>query len=172
MIIRNFILTVSVIGMFFISGCGYHVGSIMHPQIKSIAIAPIKNETIEPLAAAQMRQALSEQFQLDSSVKVKDMETADCILYGRIVEVETTSTSDISTDNDFTFRAAEWGVTVEMEYTVVIPGRQKPLVDTRSITGSASYQHLSDHETTRRRGIYQACREAAEKVVEDITEGW
>lgn len=153
-------------------GCGYKMGSIMHPQVKSIAIAPITNESIEPFVSADMRGALCEKFQFDNSLQVKDLKTADCILYGKVINVETTSVSEDSTDNEQTYRAAEWGVSVEFEFIVSIPGRKKPLISKRRVKGSAKYQVMADQEVTRRRGIKQACRNAAQEAVIYTTEAW
>jgi len=153
-------------------GCGYHIGSLMHPQVKTIAIAPVTNDTLEPLAAAQMRKALCEQFQFDGSLKLKQLDTADCILYGRVIKVETTATSEDTSDNKQTYRAAEWSVAVTFEFVVMVPGRKKPLIDTRRVKGSARYQVMADQAVTRRRGVEQACRNAAEQAVVYTTEAW
>lgn len=154
-------------------GCGYHIGaSMMHPQIKSIAIAPVKNDTLEPNVSAEMRGMLSEQFCIDGSLKVKSLEEADCIVYCVVTNVETTATQEDSTNRDMTYRPAEWTVQVTAQFTVIIPGRAKPLLSSREQTGSAIYQVLADHDISRRRGIQMACRAAAEKIVVDTTEAW
>ena len=46
----------------FLSSCGYHMGSMMHPQIKTVAIAEVRNETREVLAGTIMRKQLAERF--------------------------------------------------------------------------------------------------------------
>jgi hypothetical protein len=156
-----------------IGGCGYHVGSIMHPQIKSIAIAPVVNDTLEPNVSAYMRQALSEQFQLDGSLKVESLSKADCILYCKVTEVKNTST-DLrdSTNGDLTYRPMEWAISVDANFTVMIPGRTAPLISAREVNGSASYQVMADHDIARRRGLQQACRDMAETMVDYTTEAW
>jgi len=153
-------------------GCGYKMGSIMHPQVKSIAIAPISNETLEPFVSAEMRGALCEKFQFDNSLSLKDLKTADCILYGKVVEVKTTATAEDSTDNEQTYRAAEWGVSVTLEFVVSIPGRKETLINKRRVTGTANYQVMADQAVTRRRGVKQACRNAAQEAVVYTTEAW
>ena len=62
------------------AGCGYNVSTIQNPQIKSIAIAPIKNESVMPNVSEFMRNALAEAFQVDGSYKVSNQYEADCIL--------------------------------------------------------------------------------------------
>lgn len=155
-----------------IGGCGYKMGSLMHPQVKSIAIAPITNETLEPFVSASMRGALTEQFQFDNSLKVEDLQSADCILFGKVIKVETTASSEDSTDNEQTYRAAEWEVAIEFEFIVSIPGRKKPLIAKRRVKGTAKYQVMADQEVTRRRGVKQACRNAAKEAVIYTTEAW
>ena len=169
-IIAATVLLATVFATF--QGCGYKMGSIMHPQVKSIAIAPITNDTLEPFASAQMRQALCEQFQWDNSLKLKTLQTADCILYGKIVEVRTRASAEDTTDNAQTYRASEWSVSVIFEYVVMIPGRKEPLIGKRRVSGSAKYQVAADQAITRRRGVLQACRNAAEQAVIYTTEAW
>ena len=154
------------------SGCGYQLGSIMHPQVKTIAIAPIKNETLEQFATPSMRQALAEQFQFDNSLKVKAEDEADCILYGRIKEIKTTGIGFDSTNNEQTYAPAEFALIITFEFTVIIPGRSKSLINTRQVTGRAAYQVNADNEIARRRGIQMACRDAAQKAVVYTVEAW
>ena len=158
--------------LIILSGCGYRVGSLMHSQVKTIAIAPIKNNTLEPYGSAAMRAALCEQFQFDGSLKVVSLEKADCILYGRITSVESRGTIDDSFDNKQTYRPSEWQVTINFEFEVVIPGRKKPLIAKRVVAGTAQYQVMADQEVTRRRGLKQACINAARDTVVYTVEAW
>jgi len=171
-IISAIVLIFSIVVFSLITGCGYKMGSIMHPQVKSIAIAPVTNDTLEPFASAYMRGSLCEKFQFDNSLKLKQLGTADCILYGKIIEVNTTATMEDSVDNKQTYRAAEWSVSVIFEFVVMIPGRNRPLISKRRVSGSAKYQVAADQAITRRRGVQQACRDAAEQAVVYTTEAW
>lgn len=153
-------------------GCGYHMGSLMHPQVKTIAVAPVTNETLAYNAAAQMRGMLTEQFMVDGSLQVKDEKTADCILYAIINKAEFTEVTDASYDNNVVFRPAEWRVNLDVEFTVIIPGRKEPLVAKRTVTGTTIFQVQADMDTNRRRAILMACRDAAQKVVDYTTEAW
>ncbi len=155
-----------------VSGCGYHMGSVMHPQVNTIAIAPIKNETLEEFATPSMRQALAEQFQVDNSLKLKTVEEADCVLYGRITKIKTTGIGFDSTNNEQSYTPAEFALELTFEFNVIIPGRSKSLINTREVTGVAAYQVNADNEIARRRGIQMACRAAAEKAVIYTVEAW
>ncbi len=158
--------------LILIAGCGYHMGSVMHPEVKSIAIAPVINETMEPFVAQYMRQALSEQFVFDASLKVKSLETADCILYARILNVNTTATMSDSYDGEQRYIPSEWRLEITVEFVVIIPGRENALINNRQVIGKSTFQVMADHEVTRRQGIQQACRDAAQQAVVYTTEAW
>jgi hypothetical protein len=156
----------------FGGGCGYHMGSLMHPQIKTIAIGPVKNETIAPFLSAYMRQALCEQFQVDGSLKLKGLNEADCILYGKVTKIETKGVREDSSDNLQTYRASEWKAIVTFEFVVMVPGKEKLLINNRIVTGSSNFQVMADQAVTKVRGFQQACRDVAQQAVIYTTEGW
>ena len=154
------------------SGCGYHTGSIAHPQLKTIGISTIQNNTYEPDLSAYMRQALSENFQVDNSLKVKQEKEADCILYGRITEVTIDGTDKATTNNEQIYRTAEFKIDVTFEFVVIIPGRAEPVVSTRQVVGSSYYQVTADQFISRKSGLAQACRDAAKQAVNYTVEAW
>ncbi len=166
-------LWIAGITLTLLSGCGYHVGKLGHPQIKTIAIPPVQNESMAYNASAEMRTLLSEQFMLDGTYKVKSISKADCQLHVRILEVTFQEVTERSFDEeDEIFVADEWQATVTAEFSVVLPGRKEPLLKPRRVSGSANFQAPGDMDPNRRRGIRQACREAAIKIVEYTTEAW
>lgn len=155
-----------------LQGCGYHMGSIMHPQVKTIAVAPVVNDTLAYHVAADMRGLLCEQFMLDGSLKVKSPETADCVVYAKVTNVTFAEVTEVTYDDEENYRAKEWKVTLRAEFSVIIPGRNEPLIPRQVVSGSANFQGQADIETSRARGIRQACRDAAQKIVYATTEGW
>lgn len=161
-----------VLSFMLIPGCGYNIGTFGHPQIKSIAVAPVVNDTLAPYVASEMRGMLCEQFMVDGTLKVKEMNDADCIIYCRVTEVKTTENAQIGYDDQKNYRASEWKVTLKAEFTVIIPTRKTPLVAKRTVSGSAVFQVFGDPAAMKRRGIRMACRDASEMIVEYTTEGW
>ena len=155
-------------------GCGYKIGarSLMHTQVKSIAVAEVKNDTIEMPAASIMRQQLCERFQFDGALTLKNPGQSDCILYGKITSVTNRTIREDSMDNDITFRPAEFQIKVTLEFSVLIPGRGEPLVPRRVVSGAANYQILADPAISRANALKQACYNAAKLAVEYTTEAW
>lgn len=172
---RYITLLVSVAMIVALSGCGYNIGyTTMHPDIKSIAIAPVTNDTVVYNASSLVRGMLCEAFNVDGSMKLEDMTKADCIVYCRITQAtfsEVTRGSSRRYEDD-DFRTGEWQANLTAEFCVIIPGRKEPLVPLRSVTGSAYYQIQADPTTNRMYGIQQAGYDMAKKIVTSITEAW
>lgn len=172
---RLFRMSLSVMTMGLLSlltSCGYQVGSLMHPQIKSIAIAPVKNDTYEVYASAILRNQLAERFQFDNSLKVASMETADCILYTRIVGISVAESTERSVDQDKTFRPSEYRMSLVVEYTVLIPGQAEPLVGRSFATGTSYYHVTNDPSIGRQNGLIQAALSVSKSIVTATTEIW
>ncbi|MBQ6599354.1 MAG: hypothetical protein IJH79_17540 [Lentisphaeria bacterium] len=171
---RLFLLSVILISAGFLPGCGYHVGSITHPQIKTVAIADVKNETYEVLAAALFRTILAERFQFDNSLKLTSMEKADCIVYARITNVSNSSISwryNSKTDDE-NYRANEYQLSVTVEYLVRMPGRGQPLVPQSNAVGFSKYLFSHDPAIGRVSALKQALLRVSDQIVSATTEAW
>ena len=168
---RKIAIAVLMTAVILTGGCGYRFGSLMHPQINSIAIAPVINETVAYNLAPQVRGLLCETFQQDASLQLKRESDADCILYARITKVQFNSITWSSAYDDENYVPTEWRVSVTIEYTVVIPGELKPL-KTGSASGSATFMTGADMEAGRTSGIRLAAFDASKQIVHQVTEAW
>lgn len=154
------------------TSCGYHMGSLMHPQIKSIAFSEIRNDTKEPLLTAAVRSQIASQFVVDNSLKVTTMDKADCILYCRIAKAMQSTSRYTPASHDDLYEPAEFGYTITAEIEVLIPGRSQPLLKKRMVTGSAKYQFNGDPQSGKLAGMRQASYELARNIVQATTEAW
>ena len=170
-----------------IAGCtGYQNGTLMNPNYKTIAIAPIQNNTMESLASTYLRKLAAEQFLVDGSLRVVKAQDADCILYITIDEVEVTSASYDSTDNEDNYRPAEWSMRMDARFIVIVPGQSQPLVWNgsklrtgrdiidlgRKVSGTSRFAVTVDQHPARRSGLELLCLDIAQEIVEYTTEGW
>ena len=155
-----------------LSSCGYQVGNMMHPQIKTLAIADVKNETMEVQASALLRGILAERFQFDNSLKLTTPDKADCVIYAKIVSVSSVNVAWSSEDADENFRPTLFRLTANVKYTVRVPGQAKELIPSGSASGSAVYQYTNDPSVGKRDGLRQAFFQISNKIVNAVTEGW
>ena len=170
---KRFVLLLGVLFLVLTSGCGYRIGSLMHPQIKTVAVAPVGNDTLMYNLSPQLRNMLIESFQSDGSLKVVQESQADCIVYAKVTSVSFNEIAWSESDkkND-TFLPNEWGVRLSASVAVMIPGRAAPLLAERTITGSATFTSGPDLEASRTYAVRQACYDAAKKMVIQLTEAW
>ena len=159
--------------VFFGASCGYyHMGSMMHPQIKTIAISTIRNDTREPLLTELARTQIAARFQSDNSLKLVSKEEADCILYVRLVDVTTSVSRYNPGYEEDEYRPAEFHLNLTAEMEVLIPGRSEPLIRKRTVSGSANYQYNVDPQVGKYYGMRLACFELGGEIVEYTTEAW
>lgn len=158
--------------LLLLNGCGYHLGHLVHPQVKSIAIAPVKNETLAYNVPAILRNMLSEAFMRDGALKVKSLREADCILYARVTKITYRETTPASFDNEVTYRPMEWRIWMTVEFTVIIPGNKEPLIKKQTIAADALFQVQADYYVNRQRGIEQCSWHLARKLTQQVTEAW
>ena len=157
----------------FTGGCGYTFSSLGHPQINSVAIAPVTNETLTYNAASVLRNQLCERFMVDSHLKLTNKSKADCIVYARVTQVKMIDEDYESiARNDDDFIPSEWRMLVAVQYSVIIPGRAKPLISNRSVVGETTILNDPDLEIVKRNGLKQALNEAAKKIVAEFSENW
>lgn len=170
--IRSLLLIIPLSLNLLLTSCGYHVGSMMHPQIKTIGIADVKNDTLEIRASAILRGLLAERFQFDNSLKIVQPEKADIVLYTRIKSIKYSGIVWSSVDRDMTFRPSQFEVSMEIEYSVLRPGYSTPLIAKASTTGHSKFQFTNDPANGKIAGIKQASLRAADSIVIAVTEAW
>ena len=168
---KKFLLLPLVTTVLLVSGCGYQIGYLGHPQLSTVAVAPVTNDTLSYNAAAILRQKLTEVFTTDGTMKLKSLSKADCIVYARIVKVNYAQNSGRLSDED-DFLPVEWTVKVEAEFSLVIPGRGKPLIGPQTVTGSAEFISDVDLENARTNALNQALFNVSRAIVSNVTEAW
>ena len=154
---KKFTLILSLTAIFLLNGCGYKFGSISHPQLSSIAVAPVINETTAYNASAMLRGMLCERITTDGSMKLESTKDSDCILYTRILDVKYQALDYPSAPyGGDAFLANEWRCTVDVEYSLILPGRGKPLISKRKASGHSDFISGPDLETSRINSMRQA----------------
>lgn len=171
MLKKLIVVLLGVVVVLTMNSCGYQLGSIMHPQVKSIAIGDVKNDTTAFNVSVELQQLLSEQFMLDGSLKVLNRREADAIIFAKIISISFTELAGRTMFFD-NYSPMEWEVRVVIEFSVIIPGQKQPLIPRTSVIGRTAMQLQGDSEIGRQRAIYMACRDAAQLMVQKTTEAW
>lgn len=162
-----------IAALLLLCGCGYTFGSLSHPQLKTVAVAPVVNDTTAYNASVILQGLLSERFTTDGSMKLTGLKSADCIVYARVTDVSYKAL-DYGTafDGEDTFLANKWQCNADVEFSVILPGRGKPLIANKKVTGTTKFLNGPNMETSRNNALNQALFDAAKTIVSNITEGW
>ncbi|MCK5835202.1 MAG: hypothetical protein KAG98_05690 [Lentisphaeria bacterium] len=162
-----------------LSACrGYHIGNLKHPDIDSIAVMPLENESNRPQLSIDVQSGLRVAIQGDGTYKLKNSKEADCIIYakvlsGRTIGVGTTYRAD-SKDNDDgnNYGTTMYKYEITVEYTVLLPGQNRPLIKTAVVTGENRFSAMPDIEQSRAMAARIAAEDAAKTIISSITEAW
>ena len=157
--------------LLLLTGCGYKVGFTKHPQLDTIAVAPVINETAIYNAASDMRMRMSEAIMQDGTYKLADLKHADAILYITVQNIAFTESMEAVVDNDLQYRPEEWWVRIHCTYKLIIPGQGKPLMS-GSRQAALRFQAGADIESGRLKAVRQVCYDISKKITWAIAEGW
>jgi hypothetical protein len=160
-----------------LNGClGYRRGTLVHPQLQRVAIGTVRNLTEEPRLAVYLRTRLPEALQRDGSLRVVSRRQADCLLQADITSYRLTSIGSVEStsedDDQDVYRSTIYRVTVEIAFSVTVPGREAPLLPTQTVEGAAEFAELVDLDTVRKDGLRQAVYDASGKIAAALTEAW
>ena len=159
-----------------LTSCSYKVGSLAHPQIKTVAILPIKNTSDEPRAGTFMQQQLAERFMLDGSLKVTTADKADIIIRGDIKNYDLNVVGSVkqseepTSDRDEFFSASIFRATLAFNYEIYT--KDGWFVQSGNPSSFADFTQLIDLEVEKRQAIKRAAYEVSKKVVNNITEAF
>jgi len=170
---KTIVAAAAAVSVLLISGgCGYRVGNIGHPELQSIAVAPVGNDTTIYNVGTQVRGILCEVFTTDGTMKLVSDSKADCILYAKVTEIAFAESANSGDNDEDDFVPDRWKVSIKLQYSVIVPGRLEPLVSNAKASGSAEFHAGADMEIGRLNGIRQAALSAAKDIVYGITERW
>ncbi len=157
----------------FCGGCGYHIGGLAHPQLQTVAIAPVVNDTTLLYASATMRNELAARFMIDGTYKLADMDEADMIVFVKINSYALSESGESSYDEgEGLYLPSTWSVTLNSTVSVSIPGRAELLINNVNVSQTARFQNNIDHYLSQETGVKQACYLTAGTVVSMTTEAW
>ena len=170
------------LAIFYGVGCGhYEAGSLMHPQIDTVFISPVENQTDVSGLGSQIRRFVASRLMRDGSVKISSREKADAILSLRLKNYATSEAGSAKIrdeeliddeDEDEEYQTSVYEANMDVEMRLSVPGREEPVLDWQTVSGDALYSRLPDMVQTRRAGLRQAASHTAENIVTRFTEAW
>ncbi|MBN2449746.1 MAG: hypothetical protein JXR77_05115 [Lentisphaeria bacterium] len=160
-------------------GCAYRWGSVMHPQIRSLAVGSFDNETRDAAATALLRDSLSEAISTQAGLMLAQPAAADAIVEGRILNLrqEPLARAKVrdertARDDSDEYQTVLYRLQASVEFRVRIPGREQPFIETRRVTGQADLGNWPDQNVFQADALDRALDDAARQIVAIVTEAW
>lgn len=157
-----------------LSGCtqmGYNLGSMLPPEIKTVHVPTVVNNTDEPTVEIEVTRAVIEALQLDGSLKIAGRQDADSVLRivltdYRIVPVayQRTGANTTTTQEYRIFLTAGMVLTRASDGSV--------LAESTHVRGDAIFEFLGDLTSSKRVGLPIAADDLARDIVERVVEYW
>ena len=156
----------------FLSCCaGYRLGPIKPEalaNVQTLAVPLVKNDTLEPRSAPLVTNAIISQMEQDGTYKLADLETADAVLNGRIVDIER---RQLRSARDNQLRSRELNLRIQFDYEI-IDQASRAVLKRGTIYSETSVFVSSNFQTAERQAIPVAARQLAIDLVSQISEGY
>jgi ABC-type uncharacterized transport system auxiliary subunit len=100
-------------GLILVSCCGYSFRAVLPPHLKTLAIAPIENQTIKPNLDVLLSNQLVSDFQKDGTLKITTPDKADLTLHCQISSYDKTAQAYTGAQE-----VSAWQITLGAKLTV------------------------------------------------------
>lgn len=161
-------------------GCrGYRTGSLMHPDVQSVAVASARNRSSHPGASARLRSALARELSASGAVRLASSAQADGLLH---VTVDSASTEPVARtrrrdpvageDSDDVLQPVLYRTTVSLRGQLAVPDSNTAPIEFPIVKGEAEFNRSPDVPEAQDAAFNQALRNATRKLITAMTEAW
>ena len=167
-------LAIIVLGLFFLSGCGYTQEAKMPSGIKTIAIPTFKNEipsqeqfAYHPGLEIELTNAIIDQFISDGNLKVVDEDKADAILQGSIIAYEQEGLRFDRLES-----VEEYRLFLVVKFKLVDGKTGSVILQEPNFSGRAEFFVSRNPLSNRRNSANTATFDVAKSLVDRVVEEW
>jgi len=159
--------------LLFLGSCaGYHIGPIQ-PKfmagIKTIAVPVFKNDSLKPRIEVLTADTVIRQIQEDGTYRIVGTpEEADAVLNGTITEVNRSPMRSLSKN---TLATTEFTLTVRLKCSITRRDTGE-VIEKGTVEGQTTYYIGNDMNEGERQALPLAVKDAAVRLVGQISEGW
>lgn len=162
------------------SGCrGYRTGSLMHPDIQSVAVGSVQNLSAQPGGGARLRSALARELSAAGAVQPASREQADGLLHATVSSVSTEAVArtrrrepEAGEDSDDVLQPVLYRTTVSLHARLEVPDSSADPLEFQLVEGEAEFDRSPDMPEAQDAAFEQALRNAARKLISTMTEAW
>ncbi len=152
------------------TGCaGYRLGSMLPPDIRTVHVATLLNETDEPLLEIEATRALISAVQRDGSLRLVSEDRADATLTGRLTQFRL---EPITFDRERRAAANEYRMYITA--AVVLQRRETGEVVAQHprVIGETTFVLTGDMTSSKQVALPAATEDLAQLIIGRLLESW
>jgi len=151
------------------SSMGYKLGSMLPPEIQTVFVPTVENESTQPLIEAATTQAIIQEFQRDGSLEVASEQNADSILRVVITDYRIVP---IAFERDRATATEEYRIFITASFVATRTDDGSVLAESTWVQGDATTELIGDLTAAKEEGLPVAARDLARGIVATIVEYW
>jgi outer membrane lipopolysaccharide assembly protein LptE/RlpB len=177
---RKLLITLSLISILAVSGCGYTTSSLLPPELKTIYVENFKNginvtaeqselrmyRGYRPGMEVEITKAVIDRFRFDGNLKVVQEGKADLLLKSELIDYKRDSLRYDANDNVEEYRIK---LIVNME---LVDSSGKVLWTEKGFAGETTYRIAGSGAKNESTAIKDAVVDLARRIVERTIEAW
>ena len=148
---------------------GYHVGSVLKANYRSVAVPMFKNKTLKPQLEAQVTNGIIRRLQSDGTLRVDSVDNADIVVAGEIVDYRRTRLRSLQTEAS-TPREFRIYIDARVEAHDRVTG--KVVLPPTIVTGTADTFIGNDLQSAEFQALPLIADDLARQVVSLLVESW
>ncbi len=158
-----------VLSLILLSSCGYRIAYHLPPNIHSIAVPILKNETYQPGIEVPITNQIITKFLRDGSLKVRKERDSDLLLSGKITAYKRNAIAFDPEDSD---EPIQYRLYLRLGFILKDLRTNKVLWKISNLTGKTTYFVTGNYSKTESEALREATEDLAQKVVERVVEFW
>jgi hypothetical protein len=153
-----------LIGLLLLMGCcGYSVRALLPPNLKTVSVQPVDNQTSRPGLDVQLTDLLIQGFTRDGSLRIADMERADVVLNCRVDGFE-----KLPQTYDANQAIATWRITLQAQVDAQDRVKGQPIW-TGPVPVTVNYDAAAE---TEEQGVSRALERLSAEIIRRTLIAW
>lgn len=155
-----------------LSGCaavGYNLGSMLPPEIQTVHVPNVVNQTNEPLIETEITRAVLDEIQRDGSLKLASPDLADALLEIAVTHYDIVP---LAFDSDRLTAAEEYRIFLTAGFRLTNLKTGEILAQSTGVRGDATFEFAGDLTSSKARGLPLAATDLANDIVQGVVEYW
>lgn len=143
--------------------CGYSVRALLPPNLKTVSVQPVENQTSRPGLDVQLTDLLIQGFTRDGSLRIADLEHADVVLNCKVNGYE-----KLPQAYDANQAIATWRVTLQAQADAQDRAKAQPLWS-GSVPVTVNYDAVTE---TEEQGVSRALDRLSAELIRRTLIAW